>query len=76
MMVLFMRNLLLQFRCKKKKYFEIFSQKKKICFSDGDEDEDEGDEGITEPSKERSPSDDGKQFLSFSFFFLKEKRKK
>jgi hypothetical protein len=42
--------------------------KKKFRFSDGDEDED--DEGISEHSLRRSPSDDGK------YSFLKDKRTK
>jgi len=40
----------------------VFSEEKKktnlICFSDGEEDED--DEGISERSLRRTPSDDGK----------------
>ncbi len=51
-----MRNSLLQFQCKKNECIDRFCRF--FCFSDGDEDED--DEGISERSLRRSPSDDGK----------------
>ena len=55
-----MRNLPLIFRCKIEKKFNE-KERIRIDFSDGEEDED--DEGISERSLRRTPSDDGKNNL-------------
>lgn len=52
-----MKNLLLQFQCKNR---IIVDQRISFCFLFSDGDEDEDDEGISERSLRRSPSDDGK----------------
>lgn len=58
------RNLRLIFQCKaEKKERLIVKNKDCIRFSDGEEDED--DEGISERSLRRTPSDDGKDEVFF-----------
>ena len=56
-MDLFTKNLLLQFHCKIQNDERTPCLHKDFVSSDGDEDED--DEGISERSLRRSPSDDG-----------------
>ena len=61
-----MKNSLLQFLCKINEKKLIYLSL--ICFSDGEEDED--DEGISERSLRRTPSDDGKEEF-FCFFCMR-----
>ncbi len=67
-MDLFMKNLRLQFQCKRKICFR--SKENLICFFYSDGEEDEDDEGISERSLRRTPSDDGKDKM-IAFFTMR-----